>query len=182
MKGKKAIGYVLIALGALYLIGSFFDGFSLWRFIVNLWPALLILLGIYLIINRGGFSATGSGEKIVKFIGESEIDLSGQEFGTLDLSIFIGELIADLREATILSGENDLYVSMGVGKTVVHIPPDIPVKIAARLFAGEINYGDRENSGVFPRLDHVDQGYDTAERKLNIHFDGFAGEVSIRAS
>ena len=179
--GRRAFGWIILVLGVLFLLGSVFEGFSVGGFIADLWPLLLILLGIYIIVNRGKFGSHASdGQKQSKFIGEFKTDFAGEEIGDIDLSIFIGELNADLTQSKFLDGKNNLHVSMGIGETTVRIPADIPVRVSAQIFAGEINYDEQKNSGVFPKLDHADDGYDSAERKLHILMDGFVGEMSIK--
>lgn len=180
LRGKKVFGWILVALGVLFFIDSLFKEFSVWRFFGNLWPIILIFLGIYIIVNRDRFGERANGEKLNRFIGELRTDFDGREIGNLDISIFIGELVVDLRKARILPGENRLHISMGMGETVVLIPDDIPAKISSRIFAGELNYDDYSNAGVFPSLNHCDDGYDSAEKKLRLDLDGFAGEMSIR--
>lgn len=179
--GRKTVGWILLVLGVLFLLESVFEGFSVGGFIADLWPVLLILLGIYIIVNRGKFGGRVSdGLKQSKFIGELKTDFAGEEVGNIDLSIFIGELNVDLSGSKFLPGKNSLHVSMGIGETNVRVPADIPVRVSAQIFAGEINYDDHRSAGVFPKLDHADDGYESAERKLHILMDGFVGEMSIK--
>ena len=160
---------------------SIFADFSAWGFIVNLWPLLLVLFGLYIIINRGQFGGRAASERnFVKFIGSLKTDLSDEEIGDIDLSIFIGELRVDLTRSRFKQGENNLHVSMGIGETIVLVPSDIPVRLSSHLFAGELYFDDKRSAGIFPRLEHSDDGYESAERRLHVLLAGFVGEMTIR--
>ena len=44
--GALTAGLILIALGAIFLVESFYAPFSAWRLIARYWPVLLIVIGI----------------------------------------------------------------------------------------------------------------------------------------
>jgi predicted membrane protein len=179
--GKKIFGWVLIAFGVLFLFGSFSPDFSVWSFVAKLWPLVLILIGIYIMINRGRFSGNGTGgEKISRFIGELKSDYEGQQVGDLDVSLFVGELVLDLSGASLLPGENRLNVSVGIGEALVRVPADFRIKVSAQAFAGEINCDEHRKAGVFPKLDYADSDYESSDKKVRIRLEGFAGEFTIR--
>lgn len=180
LTSKKTLGWIVIVIGFLFLMGSLFRGFDIWHFIWNLWPLALILLGIYLIANRGRFGGKSEAEnRLTRFIGELHADFEGQEVGDRDISLFLGEMVIDLTKARLRDGENFLKVSIGVGEANISVPADFPLMITSQIFAGQLNFDDMSNSGIFPKLDHRDDNYDSEERKLHIRMDGFAGEMTI---
>jgi len=177
----RILGWVLVCGGALFLLDSLFTGFNFWHFLGNLWPILLIALGIFIISHRGRFDAPkNSSDKIVEFIGEKYLDFEGEELGDREISIFAGELTVDLTSSELASGENELRVSMGIGETLVKVPDGFPVRIWSRLFAGELGYDEEMNAGVFPEIDRKDSDYDSSDKKLSIRMEGFAGEMKVR--
>ena len=44
--GALTAGLILIVLGAIFLIESFYAPFSAWRLIARYWPVILIIIGV----------------------------------------------------------------------------------------------------------------------------------------
>lgn len=177
---KRIFGWIVVAIGFLFFIDALFSGFNVWRFVLNLWPLILVVLGIYLIINRGRFTGeTSEGRRINKFIGEMKPELEGQEIGDLNVSLFIGELHVDLAGARLASGDNHLDISLGIGEASITIPAEIKINVSSQILAGELNCEGRESSGVLPGLEYADEGFESSEDRLYIRMEGFLGRMSI---
>lgn len=180
--GRKVIGWIVLVIGLLFLLENVFPEFSTWRFIGNLWPLILILIGLYIIVNRGRFSGAASGadrERRSRFIGELKASYRGDEIGDVNVSLFVGELSIDLAGARLLPGENRLDASFGIGETTIYVPASFPVRVTAQALAGELKYDRHKSGGIFPKLEQADDDYQSAEKKLHINVDGFIGELTI---
>lgn len=181
--GRKLIGWIVLVVGLLFLLENIFLEFSAWRFIGNLWPLILIFIGLYIIVNRWRFSREVSGtgrETRSRFVGELKMSYRGQEIGDAGVSLFIGELSVDLAGARLLAGENRLNASFGIGQATIYVPTGFPLRVTAQAFVGELKYDRHKSGGIFPKLEEIDDGYESSEKKLHINADGFIGELTIQ--
>ncbi len=170
-------------IGLLFLIGNIFPEFSFWHFIGNLWPLILIFIGLYIIVNHRRFGRGESGidwETRTRFIGELKASYGGQQIGDIGISLFIGELTIDLAGAKLLTGENRLNASFGIGETTICVPASFPLRVTAQIFAGELKYDRHKSGGIFPKLEQTDDEYQSSDKKLHIDVDGFIGELTIQ--
>ncbi len=180
---QKLIGWIIIAIGLLFLMGNIFPEFSFWHFIANLWPLILIFIGLYIIVNHWRFGRGESGadwETRSRFIGELKTSYGGQQIGDIRISLFIGELTIDLAGAKLLTGENRLNASFGIGETTIYVPEGFPLRVTAQTFAGELKYDHHKSNGIFPKLEQTDDEYQSSDKKLHIIVDGFIGELTIQ--
>ena len=177
------MGWIILVVGLLFLLENIFLEFSAWRFIGNLWPLILIFIGLYIIVNRWRFSREASGadrETRSRFVGELKTSYRGQEIGDAGVSLFIGELSVDLAGARLLAGENRLNASFGIGEATIYVPTGFPLRVTAQAFAGELKYDRHKSGGIFPKLEEIDDEYQSSEKKLHINADGFIGELTIQ--
>lgn len=178
---RNIIGGLIIALGIIFLIDSLFD-FNFWNFIWKLWPVVLILLGIYILMNQGRFSGefkSGEVSSDSRLFGDMDISLSGKEILDHHYSTLIGDMKLDLTGAVIKSGETKISVSSLIGDVRIKIPEGIPVKLSSQLIIGDIRFNDLKRDGFFQRLDHVDDNYESAENRLFLSVSGIIGDLDI---
>lgn len=181
--GQKLIGWTILIIGLLFLLENILPEFSAWRFIANLWPVILIFIGLYIIVNRWRFSSEASGgdrETRSRFVGELITSYRDNEIGDVNVSLFIGELSIDLAGARLLAGENRLNASFGIGEATIYVPTGFPLRVTAQAFAGELKYDRHKSGGIFPRLEQIDDDYQSSDKKLHINVDGFIGELTIQ--
>jgi cell wall-active antibiotic response 4TMS protein YvqF len=137
-------------------------------------------------------------------IGQSRIDLNRFALTALDVTSGLGEmditlpaqsnpLEARLRvgvgklDVTIPSGAN-LYATIkgGVGETHITLPADAAARVEASSGIGDLNMSSRfqklngNSSGISPRGVWETPNFDSAERKIVIHFEGGIGELRVR--
>ena len=60
----------------------------------------------------------------------------------------IGELVVDLRDASLPAGDTPLKVKLGMGQALVIVPRDVCVTSAADVGAGHVDVLGREGDGV----------------------------------
>lgn len=183
LNNQKLIGWIVLIIGSLFLLENILPEFNAWHFIGNLWPLILIFIGLYIIVNWRRFNRGASGadwETRSRFIGELETSYRDHEIGDLSVSLFIGELSIDLAGARLLTGENRLNASFGIGEATINVPIGFPLRVTARAFAGELKYDRHKSGGIFPKLEQIDDDYQSAEKKLHINVDGFIGELTIQ--
>ncbi len=181
--GQKLIGWTILIIGLLFLLENILPGFSAWHFVGDLWPLILIFIGLYIIVNRQRFSRKASGadwETRSRFVGELITSYRDNEIGDVNVSLFIGELSIDLAGARLLAGENRLNASFGIGEATIYVPTGFPLRVTAQAFAGELKYDRHKSGGIFPKLEQIDDDYQSSDKKLHINVDGFIGELTIQ--
>lgn len=180
--GGILAGAIIFILGVIFLLENIFPHIHLWRIIGNLWPLILIILGLYILSNHGRFRRRNyefPSTAFNRLIGEMHLSFDGKEIGNINASQLIGELTIDLSGSHLRGGKNFLNLSQLIGETTVIAPAQFPIRLAGKLLIGELNLDNRKESGIFPRLEHVDTNYDLSEAKLDIIFSGLIGEMAI---
>jgi predicted membrane protein len=146
-------GYILIAIGAFFMIPELFD-FHI-SFVRLFWPVLLIVIGILILLNRGGryhgnrhhehpgwkhnhhgwgHNRGDNWEDTIGldegYINETNI-FSGskhkvihQEFKGGRISNVFGGTEIDLTQATLAEGRNELYIECIFGGVTLIVPSD----------------------------------------------------------
>jgi predicted membrane protein len=161
---RKIIGGLIIALGIIFLIDGFFN-FDFWNFIWKLWPVALIVLGVYILRNQSRFRGdfkSGDISSDSRLFGDMDISLSGKEVIDHHYSTLIGDVKIDLTGAEFVPGEDN-----------------IPVKLSTQSLIGDIRFGDMKRDGFFQKLDHVDDNYESAEKKLFLSVSGVIGDLEV---
>jgi lia operon protein LiaF len=182
MDGGILAGAMVLLLGLIFLFGNLFPHIHFWRIIGGLWPVILIILGLYILSNHGRFRRRNYDSPPSAFnrlVGEMHLSFDGKEIANINASQLIGELTIDLSGSHLRGGKNYLNLSQLIGETTVIVPAQFPIRIAGKLLIGELNLDYRKESGILPRLKHVDSNYDLSEAKLDIIFSGLIGEMTL---
>jgi hypothetical protein len=134
---------VVIAIGAALVVAAF-AGEPRWRWLIV--PALVVAL------PAGGIAAAdvrfdgGIGEREYRPATMSAIDGDGYSLG-------VGELTVDLRGLPWRRGESiEVETDMGVGQTIVSVPPGVCVEPDARVRLGEVYVRGQRSGGVDPEV------------------------------
>lgn len=178
---RKIIGGLVVAVGIIFLIDSLFD-LDFWHFIWKLWPVVLIVLGIYILRNQGRFRGDSESEDVSsdsRFFGDMNISLSGEEIRDCHYSTLMGDIKLDLSGGEYRSGETKVSVSFLIGDVRIRIPDNIPVKLSTQSLIGDIRFDDLKRDGFFQKLDHADNNYESAEKRLFISVGGVIGDLDI---
>jgi predicted membrane protein len=179
---NRLVGGVIIAVGALILIGNIFGGFDFWDFIWKLWPVVLIVLGVYLIKNQRRISGdfkSGDYSSESSLFGDLDISLSGKEIADQHYSTLFGDIKIDLLDADFKTGENRIGVSALVGDIKIKIPDNLSVRLSSRSIIGDIRFDDLRRDGFFQRLDHIDNNFGSSEKRLSLSVSGIIGDLNV---
>jgi len=182
LEGARLVGWILLILGGIFLLDNLFDS-GLWSFIWKFWPLTFVVLGVYIIMHRdriGHSQTVNVTESNRKFFGESYVDYHNAEVGHKSASLLFGDLKIDLTGAILLPGENSVHASIAMGDLNIIVPSDFPVKISSQCVIGDIKIDNDKEDGIFPKLEHKDDDYDSAESKLFISLSGVIGDLSVQ--
>jgi lia operon protein LiaF len=100
----------------------------------------------------------------------------------LNISLFIGDTVIDLTNASIPDGETSIQVSSFIGDLKIFIPNDmhLEVSVTASAFISDMKVLDRYESGLFKNLQAQSRDYADAEKKIRISVSTFIGDVIVK--
>ena len=179
-------------------IGIIFQGnelhyfnISVWNFI---WPTLIIYIGLnilfgssHIYIHRGDnhykdkSKRWQNSNRDKRLIGELKIGDNGTwELENMQLWNGIGEIELNLYSAIIKDGETAIDISGWIGDITVIVPQDLAVKVNADVRVGEVNVFNLKQSGTSRFVTYTSEGYDSAEKKVNVMISLSIGEVNVK--
>ncbi|WP_048601222.1 cell wall-active antibiotics response protein LiaF [Rubeoparvulum massiliense] len=158
------------------------------------WPLLLIYIG-YLIIFAGGprviyvnnrkraERVRRDGEFIQKdhrLIGD--INLGGSSWQLQDMNqwVGIGDIDLDLSRAVLSEGETNIELSGWIGDVNVWVPSDMAIKVNANIQIGDAIIFHHAQEGVLRNFSYISEGYEEADKKINLDISFFIGDVKVR--
>ncbi len=183
-------GFMIILLGILLLLNEFniLD-------IGDLWPLLIIALGVWLILKpKSGHHDSpgfGSGFGDQTYVTDTEEVIESNTFGDIKVTVksknfkrgrittTFGDVNVDLTELDIETGEQTLRLSTNFGDMKVAVPKNIPFSIQANNTAGDMRIFEEKRSGWKQTATYVSEGYDTAEKKLKIVASQLFGDLKV---
>jgi hypothetical protein len=163
---------LLILIGILALLDSL-DIAEFWPALGKLWPLILIAVGIWLLFRRHYFSHGDTayihdGRKHSKAFGDLKIDSTGVDPHGMDVEMGFGDLEVNLTKANFADKESLVQLALGFGDMNIWIPSDIKTSVSASCGAGDIDVLGKKEEGLSNRIEHKDEGYESAQRKLKI--------------
>jgi len=180
--GNTLIGLLIIFLGLVFLVGNIFPDYHFWRNLGRLWPAVLILIGLYMLFGHGRLKnqirlGPSPSQRIV---GDLQLDFNNRETGNIESSQVIGDMTIDLAGSRLAAGVNRLSVSTVIGDILMLVPRSFPAKVEGKTALGDIWIGDRRGEGLLPKIEFCDDNYEQAADKLLISINGVIGDMTLR--
>lgn len=130
-----AVAAVVIAAGAAIIAGAFLKPI---RWLVL--PAVALALAAGTVSAAGIDLDGGVGER--EYVPASASQLKDRyELG-------MGELVVDLRETDLPSGDVPLKLDLGMGEARLVVPEDVCVAATADVGMGQVSFFDRDNGGI----------------------------------
>jgi lia operon protein LiaF len=157
-----------------------------------LWPIFIILLGLSLLFDSKkvlSVQVLGDDDKdhdklpsaSASLIGEVRRGATSWALDDTTIRHAIGSVHLDLTQAIIPEREVKINIAGMIGEATIYLPPDLPVRIECRLYAGEMSVLDRSESGAnLGPITMESPGYAEAVKKLNIRVHWRIGDVKIR--
>lgn len=148
---NKSTGYILLGIGAFFILPRFFDVPHYWRSLF--WPSLLILAGLLILFGKGRRTQIAreksDGDDLlddVDIFGGSEKVLHSQNFKGGKISNIFGGSKYDMRQAKLAEGTNILEVSMIFGGSKFIVPEDWDVKMEVTTIFG--GFSDKRHRSI----------------------------------
>ena len=176
-------GIALILIGILALLDSL-EFISFWSALGKLWPLILIGLGIWLLLKRSYFTwdekiSIKEGKKYSKAFGDLKINASGMDPHGMDVEMGFGDLEVNLTRANFSDRENVIHLALGFGDIKVWIPSEVKVKASASCGVGDIDVLGKTTDGLGRNVEHQDEGYDSAQKRLKFFAKIGFGDIKI---
>jgi lia operon protein LiaF len=181
--GRILFGLIIIILGLILLLENIYPNAHIWRFIGRLWPLILILLGLYIVFSRHRMQSRiyiSSRAAYNRILGDMRLDYQGKELGNFVASQIVGDLTVDLTGSRLKPGINNITISTIIGDSSIIIPRQFPLKISAKTILGDIDFERRREGGIFPKMEHSDDNYETFQDKLFITISGVIGDMRLQ--
>jgi len=132
--GAVAAGLV-IAVGVVLAVGAFTGGLR-WVML----PALALAVGVGF-VSAAGIDLDGG-------VGEREYRPISSEGLRDRYELSMGELVVDLRNSELPSGDTPLKLEVGMGEATLIVPRDVCVASSAQIGMGAVKVFDRESGGI----------------------------------
>jgi phage shock protein PspC (stress-responsive transcriptional regulator) len=133
--GETVVAIAVIAAGVAILVGAFVRPVR--------W---LVLPAVTLAISAGAVSAAGI--DLDGGVGERDYRPSSAADLRDTYQLGMGQLVVDLRQTDLPSGDVPLGIDVGVGDARVIVPDDVCVATDAQVGIGEVRTFERHNEGV----------------------------------
>jgi phage shock protein PspC (stress-responsive transcriptional regulator) len=159
---------LVIAAGAAILTGAFMKPV---RWLVL--PAVALALAAGTVAAAGIDLDGGIGDREVRPASVADLD-DRYELG-------IGELVVDLRDTELPSGDVPLELDLGIGAARVIVPEDVCVATSADVGVGNVSFFGRDDSGVDVGFDETPEAVADGTR-LVLDADVGLGEVRVHDS
>ena len=173
----------IVLIGVLALLNSL-EVVEFWPALGKLWPLVLIILGIWLLFRRHHFvwddkAYVHAGDKQSKAFGDMKIDSTGKDPHGMNIEMGFGDLEVNLVKASYADKESLVQLSLGFGDMTVWIPSDIKTSISASCKAGDIDVLGKKDEGLGNRVEHQDEGYESAQKKLRLVVKLGFGDIKV---
>ncbi len=182
IRGRVVAGLIIIFIGLLFLWGNLYPEFNAALFLGKLWPLILIIIGLIIIFNQAHVrkNVASDATSQSRIIGDIRLEFANKDVGDSSISQVVGDLTLDLSNGRLKPGINHMNVSMVIGDTLILIPSSMPLRVSARTFLGDIILNGRREEGMLPRLEHVDETYESSSNKLYITLNGIIGDITFQ--
>jgi phage shock protein PspC (stress-responsive transcriptional regulator) len=167
----EIVAGVVIAIGAALVVAAF-AAEPRWRWLIV--PALVVALPAGAVAAADVRFDSGIGDREYHPATVAAIDGDGYSLG-------VGQLIVDLRDLPWRRGESvAAETDMGVGQTIVSVPPNVCVEPDARMRLGEVYVRGQRSAGVDPEVIEDPPQSDAPRLVLDSEVDVGALKVSDR--
>ncbi|MFC1553581.1 cell wall-active antibiotics response protein LiaF [candidate division KSB1 bacterium] len=192
-------GIILISLGLLFLLNSFFD-YNFFSLVFSLWPLLLIWAGWSIISNaRSGpkdqefASGHGSAEysnsdpdirpadmKLVSILGSTSEKIFSKNFQGGSATSILGDVHLNFSEIDFEPGERSIYATSIIGDINITLPKNFGFAISSSTVIGDLKIFGQKAEGIFRSLNYRSENYDSAPKKIRLVTTLIIGDTFIR--
>ncbi|MCF6408917.1 cell wall-active antibiotics response protein LiaF [Pseudalkalibacillus salsuginis] len=171
-RGSWFMGLFLSVIGGLLVSDRL--GFMDFQFeqIINLWPLLLVYIGIRMLWGRRPGATIKKKKKHSKSNFVTDVSMKHDNWHVEDLDEWNGvaDFDFDYTRAFIPDKETIIQLSGWVGDIKILIPEDVEFSVTSNTKVGDIKIGNYKKDGLMKEAKYKTEGYDEATRKLTFDF------------
>jgi phage shock protein PspC (stress-responsive transcriptional regulator) len=134
--GDSLVAGLIIGAGALVLLGAFAGGRTRWLIL----PALSLAIPASFVQAAGIDMHGGVGERTYRPGSAADVR-DHYELG-------MGQLVVDLRDASLPPGDHRVDIDVGVGEAVLVVPENVCVASRAKVGMGDVTVFGHDNGGI----------------------------------
>lgn len=192
------VGILLLFVGLAFLLDNLAIIDAEW-FFEELWPFALIVFGVSLLLWRKPTSSSGGQAGAMpdrpdsapgtfspkNYVSASEVfsDLkiqnSSKNFAGGQCSVLLGDIMLDLKEIELFSGEQVLRVNGVFGSIRIDLSEAIEYCVRASVVAGNVLVKGDNRGGLVLNETIQSKGFVNADRRLMIHASSVFGEIKV---
>jgi lia operon protein LiaF len=171
-RGQLILGGILILFGVMFLISNFFNI----DFGALCWPALIILIGVWIIVRPRMVSEETDLRMWIfgDHYRRGEWQAKDQEFWS-----FIGDINLDFTQAELEDPETSLKIYCFVADIDMTIPEDLGLSVSWFGFVTDGRIHEQRLGGFVSPVHFKSDGYENAEKKLNLELISFVGDLKV---
>ncbi|MFD2672236.1 cell wall-active antibiotics response protein LiaF [Marinicrinis sediminis] len=167
---EEKTGYVLLAIGGLFLLGDHFT------FVLMV---VLLSLGYYYLRSREIHRDQHYIQR-QKLMESMKWNRHPWELKSMSAWSLIGEIQMDLSLALPESSEITLNLQGIIGDVDLIIPEEIGVDIRATVLFGQIHFGHEQDAGFMNKMHWRSPNYEQCEVRVNIITSHLIGDVDMK--
>jgi predicted membrane protein len=189
-------GVMIIIFGVLFLLDNFYI-ISFGNFISTYWPLILVAIGIKILldyrrqqtetddidvvepVNTFGESSKVDGISESNVFGDINLNITSENFRGGSISNIFGDIKLDISKTKLPEGTTKVFVSGVFGDVNIVTPKDVPLKTRSSCVAGDIGVRGYTKDGLFPKLEHTEELYETGNSKLYLSVSIIFGSITI---
>jgi lia operon protein LiaF len=172
-KWQIYVGIFIILIGLISLIGAVFD-VDVGVFCA---PVGLIALGVWLLL-RPRLAGPDTAVRL-KLLGD--VRRRGDwQVADEEIWVIIGNVGLDMSSADVPVGETKIRVFGFVGEVSVLVPEGVGVSISSSSFVTDARIFGQKRDGIFYPVTFASEGYETAERKVQLETMHFVVNLRVR--
>jgi len=192
-------GCLFIVVGGLLLLENI--GLTdVGNLICTLWPLVLIGVGLWMIHTSKGQRHTAEGQvrksqrgdqrvrsesdrvMVSQILGDVDVTISSQNFHGGHISTVFGDILVDLSEIDIASGEGELTLHNVFGDIEVTTPRNVAFAVRGNCVVGDIRILANRQAGLFAKGDYKSEGFDQAAQRLRMYASHLFGDIKVQST
>jgi predicted membrane protein len=172
-QGQILLGIFLLVWGGVSILGAFFQ-VNTWMLC---WPTLLILLGVWLLVQPRLFIPGTS----IRFRPLGDINMSGSwDVHDEEIWMFVGDADLDFSQAHLPEGETTIRLAGFIGDINLKLPPEAGLAIRGNAFVTSAKINRRSQDSFLTGLVHYSQNYQSTSRKIHLITTFFICDLSVQ--
>jgi len=170
---KEFWGFLILIVGLVLLLSNFhFLDYSVRRFLRDLWPLIIIAIGVAMILRHFGKGSETSGEG-------QQIPLRNLDIDGFSGSTTFGDNTVNLSGGKLKSGVNRIRVTCIFGDITIVVPANIEALAYGSSTFGDVYIFGKTDTGMSSRLQNQTDGYETAASKVHITTGTTFGDIKV---